>query len=231
MNKDRYLLLSFVISFILLTCNNNAVAQTELPKNSYWGIRVAANAITSLDFEGYAGDVPLKEESYTNKVGFSLVGFMRIKLDQFFFQPEISWNTYRQQLSFLLPQETYDASYDLSLSYYTANMTMLVGYNIIENGPYAFSPFLGASFKYNYKTDFKSNNFAKFSTNRSEYNYLGILGVSFCIDKVYFDFRYEFNFPGTDIEFGKINKAPEALKDVLISKNENVLSFSVGLIF
>lgn len=198
-----------------------------------WGFRLGLNASNTVDFETFYDGQLTENESLTGKVGLNAVVFTRINLDDFILQPELSWNTCRQQMSFYTsPADTPEALKEtLNLSRYSGNLSVLAGYNIIHNGPYIFSVMAGASFRYNYKSKFDFQSQGDFSTNQPDYNYLGILAVSAIIDKVYFDFRYELNLPNSDISFNKLSEASENLNPISIRKKENIISFSCGLLF
>lgn len=220
-----------------LLCSLSVDAQTESSGEGFaalkWGIKAGLNAPIAIDFETYSNGEQTEGSTSINKVGYTFSAFARINLDEFFFQPELSWNIGKQQLSFITPVEGSETGFtnNLFLKYYSGNIGMLAGYNLIHNGPYVFSAMIGASFRYNYKTDFDFGTQADFSTNKPDYNYLGVAAVSFVINKVFFEFRYEFNFPNSNIYFDRIPEASEQLQSIALHKRENILSFSCGLIF
>ncbi len=227
-----YLLFGLIMAFCLSA--EPIAAQAEKKTHVLnWGIKAGLNAPVSIDYEPMYDDTLMEGGSITNKVGYTVSIFSRINLDEFFFQPELSWNVYKQQLSFIVPRLGADTGIatSLDMKYYSANLSMLAGYNIIHNGPYIFSALLGAAFRFNYETDFKFDPQSDFNTHKPDYNYLGIAAVSFVIDKVFFEFRYEFNFPNSNVSFSEISGADESIKSVALRKKDNMLSFSCGLIF
>jgi hypothetical protein len=198
-----------------------------------WGLRAGLNTFSSDYNEFYLRDVRL-EGSTKNKVGYNLTGFVRINLGRFFMQPELAWNIYKHNLSFTL-EGTDDVPYstpvEMSIRSYAANVNVLVGFNIIKDGPFIFNFLLGPSFKSIYNTDYNIKGRGDFSNNRSYYKYTGVTGFSFNISKIHFSVRYEFNRPDSDIHLNEISGIPESLQGVYIHKNENILNFSFGFIF
>jgi hypothetical protein len=110
---------------------------------------------------------------------------------------------------------------------------VLVGYNIIKEGPFLLNMSLGPSVKYIYKADYKINeqNYTVDNPQYIHYKYSGIIGFAIIIAKYYFDIRYELNLPDTDIHLDKIPNMNESLKKIYIHKNENILNFSFGFMF
>lgn len=221
-----------MVALLGLLALPSAHAQEEHAFN--WGIRAGLNAMTPISaYSAHWGDVELENVNIKNKAGFNAAVFTRINLDQFFFQPELCWNTHQEEVSFTIPEgvgiELKASTIDLDS--YSANIGMLMGYNLINNKPYLFNIMLGTSYKYNYMTNFKFDNNMEFSTYKPDYSYLAIVAVSFSIDKFYFDVRYEYNFPNTKIDFGDLDDSPESIKSLKIDKNENIITFSVGVMF
>ncbi|MDL2243751.1 PorT family protein [Bacteroidales bacterium OttesenSCG-928-J19] len=231
MKTRRFLFGSFLalLSFLCLPTGN---AQDNKAFN--WGIRAGLNAMTPISsFTAQMAETELENVQVKNKVGLNAAFFTRINLDQFFFQPELNWNSNQEELSFSIPEDSgigLKAS-NIDIDSYSANVSMLLGYNVVSNGPYLFNVMLGTSYKYNYMTKFRFDNNVNFSTYEPDYSYQAIAVVSFSIDVFYFDVRYEYNFPNTKIEFANMEDSPENIKPLTINKNENILSFSVGMMF
>jgi hypothetical protein len=196
-----------------------------------WGIKGGLNAISPNYYYPYNRGEEMENGAYDNRVGFFASGFIRINLGSFFMQPELVWNTYNQGLSFDLPDEDMIRDTNLKLNYNTINLNMLIGYNIIKNGPFLINTYLGTSYKYNYRTDLSIDNKSNYSDTNPHYNYLGIIGLSLNISFAHFDIRYAMNLPDTDLNFNDFSNIPDPFKNVFIHKNENILSFSFGVMF
>jgi hypothetical protein len=198
-----------------------------------WGIRGGVNALSTNFYEVSNGESEITLKPYKNKVGYNISAFTRINLGRLLMQHEVAWNSYSQDLSFASTDA--DNSYnhtDLSRKSNSFNINVLVGYNIIKEGPFLLNIGIGPSFKYIYKTDYDINNqnYTVENPQYVHYKYSGIVGFAIIISKFYFDIRYELNFPDTDIHLDEIPEIPESLKNVYIHKNENILSFSFGFI-
>ena len=200
-----------------------------------WGVKVGLNALSTTVYEIYYNDIEVPNGSYTNKNGYMVSAFLRINLDHFFMQPEASWNYYRQECSFTKPIEGTENSYypatSLKINSSSANINILAGYHIVKNGPYIFNFYAGASVKSVYQTDFTTRTDYHYTSKDMQYNITGILGFSMNIAKLHFDVRYELSQSDTNLELSKIPDFPEDYHGLLIKKNENILSFSCGVMF
>ncbi len=232
--RTRTIIISILSLLSLFSCIS-LYSQEKKKEDSHfkWGIRGGVNAISTSFYDTYYDGQRLDTDSYTNKAGYGATGFAQIYLSPFLIQPEVSWNTYREGISFILPESSGAAltDYNMTLSSNYWNITMLLGYSVINDDPYIFNLMVGTSFRANYHTKFKTNHYNEFTDKDMHYNYLGIIGLSFSIDHAYFDIRYEFNFPNTYIHFDKIGASPREISPVSIKKNENIISFSFGFIF
>ena len=199
-----------------------------------WGLNVGINALSSSNFEVYQGDTKLDEASYRNKIGFTGSTFFRFNLGDLFLQPEATYYYSQEKISLgqLPDTENYYGSVRsaFDVSHHSLLVPVLAGYNIIKQGRYLFNVYLGPSFQYHYKTSFNQMN-SKFVDTSPQYSINGIIGISYNISHIFFDFRYMINYPNTNVNFNKIPDSPEFLKDISIKKNENMLSFSCGLMF
>lgn len=229
--------------FLVISFNTQlAIAQDELIEQDNqsainWGVKIGMNGTHTNYLDAYLNDsIHLEDAKYTNKIGYSSTGFVRINLDNFFFQPELTWNMYKQNLSFSFPTEDtegliYNKQTELALKTSSLGLSILAGYNIVKNGPFLINMFGGASFKCLYRQDFKLNQKNTITNSKFNYDYSGILGFSLTIDKIYFDMKYEFVMPNTPIKLGSIEGFPPEMSNISIDKNENIMSFSLGIMF
>ena len=220
----------FPILLIFLMTGNHVQAQS---KRINWGFKLGLNALSTTSYEAYSGEEILPNSSYVNKNGYLINAFVRFNLQSIFLQPEIAWNNYRRECSFALPAENTNGylpatSFDLNSK--AVNVNFLVGYNIVDDRPYLLGFFIGTSFIGTYKTNYSSN-IDHFSNDKLRLNYAGILGFYINISNIHFDFRYEFNRPNTNLDFGEVSGSPYSYRSIVLEKNENILSFSCGLMF
>ena len=197
------------------------------------GFKAGLNAMSTTSYEAFLESTELANTSYVNKTGYTVNIFFRINLDRFFMQPEVEWNLYKQNFSFSTPaseEETWNTPYNILKNTQVASVNILVGYNIIKNGPYVFNAYAGPSFKYNYHSEFKYLN-NKFRHYGSDYNSYGVLGFSFNILRFHVDVRYQIKILNKNTNFNDISSAPEELRNISVRKNENILGISCGMMF
>jgi hypothetical protein len=232
--NNRYITLLIVFSLIT---GQKIYSQSDTYSYSIfnWGIRGGVNALSTNFYEIYEGATEISAKSYKNKVGHNICVFSRINLGRLLMQPELAWNTYSQYLSFTSTgaDDSYTSLTELSRKSNSLNINVLVGYNIIREGPFLLNMGIGPALKYIYKTDYSINNvdYTVKNPQYKHYKYSGIIDLAIIISKFYFDVRYEFNLPDTDIHLDEIPNIPESLKNIYIHKNENILSFSFGLMY
>lgn len=234
--KNPYKIVCFSLLFLISMTIGNAYSQKILENSVInLGLKLGLNALATTGYEVYMDEQLLENGSYKNKNGYLLNGFVRINLDRFFMQPEFEWNQYRQEANFALPvsgeENSYQSIQTLEINNNSFNVYVLTGYNIVKNGPYIVNIYMGASVKTIYKTNFNLLNDDEYIKRSFNYNYTGIFGMSLNVGIIHFDARYQFNFPNTDLNFDTIKDIPERYHGLSIRKNENILSFSCGIMF
>lgn len=207
-------------------------------KRLNYGFRIGLNALSTTKYQtSYAGE-PTSNSSYTNKIGHVASVFFRINYySKLFLQPEVSWSFHQQDCSFMIPSPSnnetyYSDNFDINMN--RLNTNVLLGYNIIKDSPYLCDIYAGVSLKWTYKMKYDIYDINKklSYTEKTDYScYAGIIGFSVNISKLYFDFRYEINQPNTNLDFSDVPDIPDKYKGVFLEKNENILSFSVGMMF
>jgi hypothetical protein len=226
-----------ILAVLSLAIGQKTYSQTHpYPYSVFnWGIRGGVNALSTNFYEVSDGTDGIVPKPYKNKVGYNISLFSRINLGRLLMQPELAWNTYSQDLSFAStnPENSYITLTELSSKSNSVNINVLVGYNVIKEGPFLLNIAIGPSFKYIYKTHYNIDNqsYTVENSQYTHYKYSGIIGFAVTIAKFYFDIRYELNLPDTDIHLNEIPEIPESLKNVYIHKNENILSFSFGFMY
>lgn len=225
---------------------NSAFAQTEVNsevilKTFNWGFRVGFNARNSELYSIFEDGVKAENKNITNCVGFQSNIFGRINIENIFLQPEVGYNIVRESIQFNHPTPTSTEeillagkAQDITLNQHTQslNSAMLLGYNIVKHDAYLFNVFLGPNFRYTFLNTFNKGKDNEYKYKTPQYNLNLIAGISANISYFYFDFRYEINIPEKkDFSFEDDDSAPDYLKNIAIRKNENLLSFSIGMMF
>lgn len=215
----------------LFGTGNQLFAQSE---RLNYGFKVGLNALSPTKYKTYYAGEPVSG-SYTNQNGYLAGVFFRVNYSHVFLQPEAVWNFHRQKCGFMLlpdphDQDTYlPKSLDINMD--AVNTNLMVGYNMINDKPYLCNIYLGASLKWTYRIKYEIADDHSYSGKSDFSRYAGVIGFSVTISKLYFDFRYEINRPDTNLDFSKIPDIPEQYQSVFLEKNENILSFSCGVMF
>lgn len=223
----------FVLSLLifLFATENQSSAQS---KYLNYGFKVGLNALSTIKYDTYYEEDTTSGSFYTNKNGYVIGAFFRVNYSHLFLQPEVAWNFHQQVCGFMVPSKSKADAYlpkSLDINMDALNADLLLGYNIIKNKPFLFDVYVGASLKWTYKIKYEISEEHEYSGKSDILCYAGIIGFSAVISNLYFDFRYELNQPNTNLDFSSIPDIPEDYRGVLLKKNENILSFSVGVMF
>jgi hypothetical protein len=231
--KNSIFLFLFICLIFIQIKGENAYSQSPTNLSVNGGIMFGVNALSSNYYDVYRNDVPIEDKSYQNKVGYSATAFFKINFKHIFLQTELATNRYNRNFSFTYTDEDSPKPIenDVYIKSYSVKTAALLGYYLVEKTPYRINLFVGPSIRYIYKSNYKIKNTADFTDRDPQYGYTGIVGFSLSIGLAYFDIRYEFNLPNSDIHFSDIPDVPESMKGVFIHKNENILNFSCGLMF
>ncbi|MDH6313242.1 hypothetical protein M2137_002032 [Parabacteroides sp. PFB2-10] len=206
------------------------------------GFNAAIPVVNTLTVNGEnAEDVQVKY-----KVGTLASLFFRVNMDRFFIQPSVTWSRYEGEFQFNLPEsllpETVLAesninllNTELSMRKDALQVPVLIGYHIVREGPYGLSFMAGPTFKYNYKVTYESMARENKQEFISESNPFGVnigVGVGVRIWQLFFDFNYEFGLNHTESDFKSKNPAYSMSEyDVRVNMRNDVLSFSIGVMF
>ncbi|MCD8042641.1 MAG: PorT family protein [Tannerellaceae bacterium] len=236
--RNKVLLLLCLFLTISVTAQERRTIRTE-NKVFNWGATVGLKSslpiINSLTIDG-------KEANNIQthyQVGYTASLFGRINMRRIFLQPSISWHHSSSELRFLLPSgiegdEDILDPLTLNMTFETIEIPVLVGYNVIKEGPYGLSLMAGPQLKYNYKTDYTfnfSNSQNRFGVNRNYFDINIVTGVAVSIWRLFFDFKYEFGLNKQDSDFKNQNPSESTITDISFDKRINVMSFSLGFLF
>ncbi|GHT78006.1 hypothetical protein AGMMS50262_20200 [Bacteroidia bacterium] len=216
---------------ILLAVTLNGFAQRPnryKPRVFNWGVKVGLEAMSMNHYEVFSEETELSKVSYKNRSGFYVNTFTRINLKRFFVQPGIEWSLSKQGLFFTTLSEQ-----KVEISHQSQNVVLngLLGYNIVQNGPFILNLIAGPAFYFNYKNEYRLSPELSLPDNIM-YSYLyGMVGFSINIARMHFDVRYKINFFNTDIDFEDMPNRPEILDGIIIRKTENLVGFSCGFMF
>ncbi|MCD8030281.1 MAG: PorT family protein [Bacteroides sp.] len=245
----------FLIGFLTGLCSmlrgqDTAGTESSYRKNDYssyikpvnWGIKGGFNSSMYLVSDFKIKDVTIDEIQTNYKIGYFASAFMRLNLEKHFLQPEISYNVNKCEITF---DKLGSQHPDIEPDYVSVNSTLhsikvpvLYGYNFIKQGPYGMSFFLGPELKYywNRKNKIHFSNFDQQDIREKLYpfNLSATVGVAVNISRIFFDFRYEQGLRNISKFVTYENITVEGEKEVstiLLRRRDNVLSFSLGVMF
>ena len=235
------LLLLFFVDMGAQT-NSYKIAQEDFN----WGFRVGFNSKNANFHEIYQNGEETDRTKVTNQIGFQGTIFGRVNAGAFFVQPEVCYDFGREKYEFSIllnpyiedvPEEEFKEpifqDVIMNQKSLSINAAVLIGYNIVKYDSFLFNLYFGPNLRYNYSNKYNDLSTRNTFTDHTSYPKLNLLtGISANSFRVHFDFRYEINVPSKiNFYFSDINSCPEYLKNISIKKNENILSFSIGIMF
>lgn len=229
-----------IILILLLTLPLVGNAQEEPQSKTKFnvGLKVGFHAATynstEFEIEGYTYD---DGRIQSNKIGYSVSPFIRFSKNRFYVQTEATMCLSRHLFEFneSLPDNAVQSAPinkpQYKLTTYCMHVPLLVGYNFVKSEPYGMSFFTGPKAKFVFTSQDKQE-FMHFkyddleeSINPVSYYWefgLGVYISNFCFDFIY-DIGLNSNTNGISSAGGK--------KKFYSKRSDNLLSFSVGIIF
>lgn len=227
----RNLILLFLLSISL--CVH---AQENLGIKVNGGAKVGFQAVTynnpNFSITGYEFN---ENTIQSNKIGYTISPFVRLTLKRVYVQCETIFGVTRHSFDFksideensaLLPNQT-----EYNLKTYCLQVPIAIGYNVIQEGKYVLSIFTGPKTKFVFtahdEQEFKHFKYGQMEEVLKKICYYWDVGLGVKIGNVFFDFTYDFGI--TKVSEYIISRS-ENLK-FASDRRDNILSFSVGMIF
>lgn len=234
--KKECLLILFLIS--CLTLQAQILREFE-PKTFNWGGKIGFNSIIPVINSFTVDGTKAQNITTEYKVGYTASLFCRINMDNFFIQPAVSWNTTESIFTFDLPThsiiENNPMIHDgLKLKNSSIDIPVLIGYNIVKQGPYALSLMVGPKFRYNYNISYSSvltEDSDEYTNDSTPFSVNFATGVGVAVWRLFFDFTYEFGLNKAESNFKEKVSSNPADVDIVINKRTNMMSFSLGFLF
>ena len=206
------------------------------------GFRAGFNStmyqVSSLKISG----ITIDDVQNNYKIGYAGTLFMRFNIRKHFVQPEVSYTISRGEIEFdrlgkhgtdVEPQYAF-----LRSTIHSIDVPVYYGYSLVKEGPYNMSVFAGPKLKYirTRKNDIEFENFGQQDVVEElrRFNLGMAAGVSVSISHIYFDFRYEqgFNNLTKSVTYtDATTTGGTSSGDISFKRRDNVLSFSLGVIF
>lgn len=237
-----FLLAMGVAGWIMAQSDQQKRASSPNSKKINYGIKLGFNSSIFLPSGFHIKDLKIKEIQNNYLTGYFGALFMRIQMDKQFLQPEISYNSNKSEMEFDKLGSTHVGSEPAYASVRTAihsiDFPLLYGFHIVKDGPYGMSIFVGPKLRYIWSKKSKTTfvNFDQIAMQEELYpfNANAVVGVSINISQVFFDFRYEqgLNNISKSITYNNPELNGERSSgDITLNRRDNVLSFSLGVIF
>ena len=228
---------SLIVSILLLlpVCIGAQESDKRIRFNA--GLKAGFQAITyndpTFDIDGYTYN---ENTIQSNKIGYTIAPFLRLSRGRFYIQVEGTFGITRHSFDFTDTRQGSISEitpntpvYDLKT--YCIQVPLLLGYDFIKQDRYGMSVFSGAKTKFLF-TSHNCQQFRHFVyddleeiLNKKTYYWEVGLGVK--IYNVFFDFVYDLGL--TDAS--RYIRAPKIDKRFASARRNNILSFSVGMIF
>lgn len=187
-------------------------------------------------------DVTIEEIQNNYKIGYFASVYMRVNINKHFFQPELHYTISKSEIMF---DKRGSQSPEVQPDYATIDATIhsigfpvLYGYNFVKRPPYAMCFFVGPKPMYVWKQKSKLS-FSNFDQTGIEeklfpINVSAVVGVGVTISNIFFDFSYEMGLHNISKSVRYDNMSPEGeeqISNVTFNRRNNILSFSLGVIF
>lgn len=238
----KYYLIGALLSCCLLAGAQGIMRVEDKAFN--FGAKVGFNAtfpvLNSLSINGKEAE----NIDIEYKVGYLAAIFCRVNIERFFLQPSFSWHRSEGNIRFTIPQtiseenslnNTMASSDLLMMKTSSLELPIMVGYNLVKNGPYGLSLMIGPKLKYNYKLAYtveSSSTQIDYVNENTPFGLNIATGVGVSIGRLFFDFVYEFGLNQVESDFERVdNPVPETNYDINIDKRVNVMSISLGFLF
>ena len=226
-----------LIAIIILFTTFSHALQAQEKAGAFkfnYGIKAGFQAVTynhnEFGIEGYKFN---ESTIQSDKIGYTVNPFVRITRKRFYFQAESAFGITRHSFDFAPtePQVLGNSTAEYRLTTYCLQVPLLLGYNFIDQGDYGMSVFTGPRTKFLF-TSKSDQNFHDFKYEQLEETlttpvYYWELGLGVRIYNVFFDITHDWGF----IENKTVITDKESGKEFLIERSDNILSFTVGVIF
>ena len=229
----RNLLICIILLFPCMLCAQEK--EKKLKFNA--GLKVGFQAVTynnpTFNIDGYTYN---ENTIQSNKIGYTIAPFMRLSKGRLYIQAEAAFGITRHSFDFTDTREeniekTTPNIPEYNLRTYCLQVPILLGYEFIKQGKYGMSVFTGPRTRFTFtsldKQEYRHFSYDDLNEVLEKKTYYWELGLGLKIYNVFFDFVYDMGL--TDAS--KYMEAPKMGKRFKTERKDNILSFSVGMIF
>lgn len=233
---------------IIVTCsvlaqghNQDKIERPNTNKVNF-GIKAGFNSSMFLVSDFKIQEVTIDEIQNNFQIGYFGAVFMRINMKRHFLQPEASYNISKCEISFdKLGSQHPDIEPDFASIFSTIHsfdFPLLYGYNVVKEGPYGMSIFAGPKLRYIWgkqnSIEFENFDQKGIYERLHPFNINAVIGVAVNISRIFFDFRYEQGVHNISksVTYDSVNAdGTTGVSNITLKRRDNVLSFSLGVIF
>lgn len=203
--------------------------------------RVGFNSALPLIHRFSIDDIEITDKRIHYKVGYFAAATFSVNMNRFTLQPSVGWYHKEAQVQFSLPLGSNINSSINTLEYYNLDLEgnsleipILIGYQVVKDGPYGLNLKFGPKGIYQYKTKHRCVNdgfTADYEKDNMRYAFNFVSAVGVTIGRLFLDFSYEFALHNirSDLKFYDENQNKSGT--LSIERRTNVLSFSLGVVF
>ncbi|MDR0748226.1 MAG: PorT family protein [Tannerellaceae bacterium] len=204
-----------------------------------WGAKAGLNStfpiINSIRIDGEkAENIHLQY-----KVGVLAAAFCRINIDRIFLQPSVSWRYASGDIYFNLPTvieatAITRSSDQLTYKVKSIEAPVLIGYKMVNEGPYGLSFMAGPTIKYSYNVSYSSglsDSPRRYISDSTPWGINIACGVGVTIWRFFFDVTYEFGLNQVDSDFKDYSSREPGEDNITIDKRTNMMNISLGFLF
>ena len=225
-----------VCILLLLPCTTIAQeADRKVRLNA--GFKIGFQAITyndpSFEIDGYEYN---ENTIQSNKIGYILAPYLRLSKGSIYLQAETAFGITRHSFDFTDVRQSNITNVNpntpiYNLTTYCLQVPIVIGYEFIKQNKYCMSVFAGPRTKFIFtahdKQEFKHFSYDDLEDELEKKAYFIEVGLGVRIYNVIFDIVYDLGL--TDAS--KYISAPKMGKQFKAERRNNILSFSVGMIF
>lgn len=234
MRKGLYLLCMISLC-VYINAQESLLNQKDKVFN--WGVKVGMNALQpDIDYI-VVEDVTVNNIHTVNDVGYNIELLGRFNLNRFFLQPSVVWKYSQGDICFDLVRPPLVGTNDpviedqtLSIKMYTLETPFVIGFYVVKENPYVLSVMAGTKFKYNYQTEYTSENKGVYMDTPTSYYLSAYAAFEVVIGKLTFDFGYEYGINKMKSDFDFMNDISEPVRGKM-KKRLDGISMSIGILF
>lgn len=241
MKRTLLLIATLIATTCFLFGQESSQKKAERPNNRKvnFGIKAGFNSSMFMVSEFKIKDVTIDEIQNNYEIGYFGAVFMRVNIKKHFIQPEVSYNVSKCEIVFdKLGSQHPDIAPDyasVESVIHSIDIPLLYGYNVVKEGPYGMSIFVGPKLRYIWgkRNEITFDNFDQkgIQERLHPFNASAVIGVGVNISRIFFDFRYEqslFNI-SKSVTYDAIGSAETS--KIIFHRRDSALSFSLGVIF